>query len=587
MTAEAGHDTARATPLSVPGTEPPPAHLAAALEPEVVVDCGWGKLIFGQTFRDPAPIAAALRSEELGQRDIAMYVRDPHVVVAQAPQELFVDPSYTYRLWLDGYEPAESAARVHVRKMASQADGDEMNRVFTENGMVTAPPAVMWERQRSGALIYLVAVDLDDGRIVGTVMGVDHRDAFSDPERGSSLWTLCVSPHCGVSGVGETLARALAEELAGRGCAYLDLSVMYDNEGAIALYDKLGFTRVPVFAVKRKNPINEPLFAHTPGTDYETLNPYGRIIADEARRRGILVEILDAEFAFLRLTHGGRVITMRESLSELTTAVAMTRCDDKRITRRTVARADIRVPAGRMASFDERDRAFLEEKRELVVKPVRGEQGRGVSVGVTTPDELDRALERAAAHCPEVLLEECVRGEDLRLVVIDHRVVAASIRRPARVVGTGRHTVLELIEKQSRRRERATGGESRIPVTDATRELLAKSGHALEDVLPAGVELVVSRKANLHAGGTIHDVTERLHPALAEAATRATRALEIPVCGVDFIVEDVERPEYVMIEANERPGLANHEPQPTAQRFIDLLFPESQALPEGWGPNRR
>jgi GNAT-family acetyltransferase (TIGR03103 family) len=466
MTAE----TSRNTPLSVPGTEPPPAALSAELAREVIVDCGWGRLIFGQTFADPAPIAAALRSEELGQRDIAMYVRDPHVVVAQAPQELFVDPSYTYRLWLDANEPSDVRSRVHVRKMASQSDGDEMNRVFAENGMVTAPPSVMWERQRSGALIYLVAVDLDDGRVVGTVMGVDHKHAFNDPERGSSLWTLCVSPHCRVSGVGETLARALAADLRARGCAYLDLSVMYDNAGAIALYDKLGFTRVPVFAVKRKNPINEPLFAHTPGTDYEKLNPYGRIIADEARRRGILVEILDAEFAILRLSHGGRVITMRESLSELTTAVAMTRCDDKRITRRSVSRADIRIPTGRMATFDERDRAFLAAQRELVVKPVRGEQGRGVSVGVTVPDELERALERAAAHCPEVLLEQCVHGEDLRLVVIDHAVVAASIRRPARVVGTGRHTVEELIGKQSRRRQRATGGESRIPITDATRE---------------------------------------------------------------------------------------------------------------------
>ena len=39
------------------------------------------------------------------------------------------------------------------------------------------------------------------------------------------------------------------------------------------------------------------------------------------------------------------------------------------------------------------------------------------------------------------------------------------------------------------------------------------------------------------------------------------------------MVKTPHESDYVFIEANERPGLANHEPQPTAERFIDLLFP--------------
>ena len=42
---------------------------------------------------------------------------------------------------------------------------------------------------------------------------------------------------------------------------------------------------------------------------------------------------------------------------------------------------------------------------------------------------------------------------------------------------------------------------------------------------------------------------------------------------MDLLVPDPAAPEHVFIEANERPGLANHEPQPTAERFVDLLFP--------------
>ena len=85
--------------------------------------------------------------------------------------------------------------------------------------------------------------------------------------------------------------------------------------------------------VKRKNPINTPLFAARP-PGLERLNPYALIIAEEALRRGIRVEVTDAEWGEMRLSVGGRTVLTRESLSEFTTAVALSRCDDKRVTRR-------------------------------------------------------------------------------------------------------------------------------------------------------------------------------------------------------------------------------------------------------------
>jgi D-alanine-D-alanine ligase-like ATP-grasp enzyme len=110
-------------------------------------------------------------------------------------------------------------------------------------------------------------------------------------------------------------------------------------------------------------------------------------------------------------------------------------------------------------------------------------------------------------------------------------------------------------------------------VDDSTIAVLSRQGLTLSSVPAGGHRIEVCSTANLHTGGTIHDVTERLHPALADAAVIASRALDIPVTGLDLLVPDVSGTEYVMIEANERPGLANHEPQPTAEAFIDLLFP--------------
>jgi D-alanine-D-alanine ligase-like ATP-grasp enzyme len=95
----------------------------------------------------------------------------------------------------------------------------------------------------------------------------------------------------------------------------------------------------------------------------------------------------------------------------------------------------------------------------------------------------------------------------------------------------------------------------------------------------------VRRTANLHTGGTIHDVTPVLHPEVAAACVTAAQALSIPITGLDLLVPSAVGAEHVFIEANERPGLANHEPQPVAERFVDLLFPGTSAPPRLWRPS--
>jgi GNAT-family acetyltransferase (TIGR03103 family) len=285
--------------------------------------------------------------------------------------------------------------------------------------------------------------------------------------------------------------------------------------------------------------------------------------------------VLDAAGVLFQLSSGGRTVRCRESLSELTSAVALSICDDKAMTRRIVEAAGVAVPDEVSADDREAVAALLDRHGSLVVKPARGEQGRGVAVDLDTMEAVERAIDIARQQSAEVLVESFHKGEDLRLIVIGYKLVAAAIRRPAEVVGDGRKTVRELIERQSRRRMAATGGESRIPLDSETERAVARAGYALDDVPDEGVAFPVRKAANLHTGGTIHDVTALVHPQLVDAAIRVARAIEIPVVGVDFIVRSPAEPDYVFIEANERPGLANHEPQPTAQRFIDLLFPLS------------
>ena len=536
--------------------------------------CGWGRVLFADRFEDTQTLAAELVNENRGKRDIAVYVENPHVVLSHAPQHLFLDPSDMLRLDLAkaDADPPEYPG-LEFRRLRSRNDAQTINDLYLKRDMVPTDALYVWDCRDSDKLLFFVVSDSATGEVFGTVMGIDHTAALGDESGGSSLWCLAVDPLAKRPKVGEYLVRGLAHHFRQCGRRYMDLSVIHDNHQAKALYEKLGFTPVKTFSIKNKNAYNEALFL---GPDIEDdLNPYARIIVDEARSRGIAVEILDAQEGYFRLTRGGKSVTCRESLTDFTSAIAMSRCQDKYVTNRWLESGGLRVPAFQLAASDAENRAFLERHEEIVVKPASGEQGKGITVGVASSPELTAAIDKATRFGDRVLLEELISGQDLRIVVINYQVVAAAVRRPAEIVGDGINTARTLIEKQSRRREAATGGESAIPIDDETERMLARRGLSLNDIPENGQRVEVRKTANLHTGGTIHDVTEILHARLVDAAVKAARRLEIPVVGLDFIVARPDRADYVIIEANERVGLANHEPQPTAEKFIDLLFPLS------------
>ncbi len=338
-----------------------------------------------------------------------------------------------------------------------------LDRILQSCAMLPCAPGFYRSISENDCRVVLVAED-PQGAIVGVVTGVDHFRAFADPDNGSSLWALAVDRQCPLPGVGETLVRELILRFMEQGRSFLDLSVLHTNKEAIALYDKLGFEQVPVYVIKKKNPINEPLFVGP--EPEEGLNIYARIITNEARRRGIGVEVRDAEHGLFDLCTGGRRIACRESLSELTSAVAMSCCDDKAVTREAPPSGRPACPPRRWPGA-EQVAAFLERCSRVVVKPARGEQGgstcrrpgqpgRGAGGGGTGGP----ALRQGAAR------NSC-RAEDVRLIVIDYTLVAAAVRRPATVLGNGELTVRELIEKQSRRRAAATAVEEHTIPVDA------------------------------------------------------------------------------------------------------------------------
>lgn len=235
------------------------------IKKNVAVNCGWGKLIFGQTFDNHEEIIEYFLNEEDGDRDLAMYVQHHHILQAKAPRLLFIDPSVTYRLWLNNFRiQRRTYDGFQIRPLLNKEDALAVNRIYEKTGLVQTDVATMVKNQRSMVFQYFVAEDTKTRKIIGAITGVDHWYAFQDPDYGASFWSLTVDPNQRANGVGRLLVETMIEFYIARGRNYLDLSVLHDNKPAIELYKSLGFQAVPIYVVKRKNKINRSFYTGGP-----------------------------------------------------------------------------------------------------------------------------------------------------------------------------------------------------------------------------------------------------------------------------------------------------------------------------------
>jgi len=317
------------------------------------------------------------------------------------------------------------------------------------------------------------------------------------------------------------------------------------------------------------------------------LGPSTRALVDAAERRGIPWERLDDD-SLVRLGNGRHARWLRAAVTSVTSALGTDLAQRKDLTKQALRRALVPVPYGIVAADeDEAVDALDDLRRPVVVKPLRGNHGRGVTVGVETAEHLREAFALAREHGCHVVVEEQLDGRDYRVLVVGGRVVAAAERCPCHVVGDGRRTIAELIDEANADPRRGVGHEAPLTriATDATAEAcLARQGLTLDAVPDAGATVRLSDAANLSTGGTSRDVTDELHPDVRVACERAARAVGLDVCGVDLITADVRRSLRAgregIVEVNASPGLRMHlypaegRPRDVAGAIIDHLYPD-------------
>lgn len=316
------------------------------------------------------------------------------------------------------------------------------------------------------------------------------------------------------------------------------------------------------------------------------LGPSGQALVEAAEQRGIPWMRLN-EASLIQLGHGKYQKRIEAALTSETSCIAVDMAKDKEMSLELLRDLGLPVPEQAYAR-NAKDAVKMAERigYPVVVKPSDGNHGRGVSVNLQSPEEVEDAFDEAADNGSGVLVEQMIPGADHRLLVINGELCAAARRLPAHVVGDGGKTIRELIDIVNQDPRRGVGHENmltRLETGPREEEVLREAGLTFDSV-PAEGEMVFLRKtANLSTGGTATDVTDIIHQDNKLMAERAIKAIGLDIGGVDFLTTDITRSWRetggAICEINAGPGIRMHispsegEPRDVGGAVMDMLFP--------------
>lgn len=319
------------------------------------------------------------------------------------------------------------------------------------------------------------------------------------------------------------------------------------------------------------------------------LGPSTGAIVDAAVARGIPFRRL-TEGSLVQFGWGSRQRRIQAAEIDCSSAISESIAQDKDLTKTLLDAAGVPVPFGRDAiNRDDAWAAAMEIGLPVVVKPRDGNQGKGVTVNITSREHLNIAFHAAAEISDDVMIERFIPGHDHRFLVVGDKVIAAARREPPLVIGDGTKTVQELVDEVNSDPRRGDGHATaltRIRFDEIAIARLEVQGLAPDSVPVKGQRVILRNNANLSTGGTATDVTDDVHPELATRVVDAARMVGLDICGIDVVCDTVHLPLEKqgggIVEVNAAPGLRMHlspsfgKGRDVGQAVIDYMFAEGE-----------
>jgi cyanophycin synthetase len=279
---------------------------------------------------------------------------------------------------------------------------------------------------------------------------------------------------------------------------------------------------------------------------------------------------------------------VQATLSGQTNILGVELACDKEGTKQILRSVGIPVPRGTVISYldDLEDAIDGVGGYPIVIKPLNGNHGRGITINITDWTQAEAAYDAAKEVSKSVIVERYYQGRDHRILVVNGKVAAVAERIPAHVIGDGQSTIRELIDETNRDPRRGTGHDNvltKIELDRTSWQLLDQKGYDLDTVLPAGEMCHLRATANLSTGGIAVDRTDDIHPENVWLAQRVVKTIGLDIAGIDVVTSDISKPlrevDGVIVEVNAAPGLRMHVspsegiPRNVAEPIIDMLFP--------------
>ena len=319
--------------------------------------------------------------------------------------------------------------------------------------------------------------------------------------------------------------------------------------------------------------------------DSYCLGPSTACIVDAATERYI-PSIRLTEGNLVQLGYGARQHRVWTAETDSTSAIAEGISRDKDLTKQLLKSCGVPVPEGRIVETPEDAWEAAEDiGLPVVVKPSDGNHGRGVSTELMTREDVYSAFILADKEGSEVIVERFIHGNEHRLLIVGGKLAAAARGEPVSVVGDGTSTIRQLIDLQINTDPRRGEAEEfpleqlLIEQTPSAVFEIERQGYTAESILAKNVTIIVQRSGNVAI-----DVTDLVHPEIAETAALAARIIGLDIAGIDLVAEDISRPlseqDAAIVEVNAGPGLLMHlkpaegKIRPVGKAIVDSLFSE-------------
>ena len=327
---------------------------------------------------------------------------------------------------------------------------------------------------------------------------------------------------------------------------------------------------------------------------YEGLGPSTASIIAEAESRNIPWLRLN-KYSLCQLGYGANQKRIQATVTSQTSSIGVELACDKDDTKHLLEQAEVPIPDGDIIRTERGLKEVIEDiGYPIVIKPVNGNHGRGITTNINNIDEALIAFSAAKEVSRLVIVEKYITGEDFRILVINNQFVAAAKRSPAHVIGDGKSTIQQLIDKVNEDPRRGFGHEkvlTKIEVNNLTLEILKENNLTPDSIVKKDEYVKLKNTANLSTGGTAEDVTDMVHPSNIFMAERISKIIDLDICGIDIMADTLTEPISntggAVLEVNAGPGFRMHLqpssglPRNVAANVVDMLFPpgENSTIP--------